>query len=1299
MTVFRFALSTFVLLFAMATTAVADHPVEIEQELRIVWGGTKARPYLGTIAISEGTMTLHRNLSMQDNAIGVVLQTDSRTIGLQQQSPTNFGGCDVIVKASNSARIQVVLSNPAGDIVVEKTVNLIDVQQKSWIETTDEDGGRIAIERLAHDRLRVDNRQRTSTIYDCNSIWTPQVSGYRTGLSEGEYQLLAAWSNARNNFVANVQVVVDTNGNFPAQQLQIRMPSIEGDHRLELSLTRKSLLSAISGVKPLLSRSVEVVAFDPTASPPTVMQWKPLLAIDPAVAIKPEGLSWLTSFTGSITNRAMDVSESLKLPGLDLTEQLNRLVPFSKAAANYAATTISGNVSVRSFESPNSELQQTNSQRAAVLSPDSWISLPLSGLQPNKPHRLRIQIPLDQPSSLNISVRDGGADRDTLLEPQSSVEIKEVEHSPLGGSTTHEMVFWPRSESIVLMLASASRSRAASVGKILLETGELGNVPAQTTIKSGRQVALYVDQPLLVECYGAPREKDPQSGRYYETWKTWQAIAERLTLHLQLAKANTLVLSGSSGGNSLVQLDSLSQQNRLNKCLFFTDCRSPDGHDFIELLLRHFDRAGYTLILEADFPIAEQFRIKLGDDSDVEQIDLLKGTKRMIVSGDTTASTRLNPLNRKVQAALTEPVKEITQRYASHSSFGGLSLRLDSNSQFLFAGDRWGYNDQLIRQFATDNGLNIPEDPQQRLQLFTGPARSRFVNWRAQQISEFFAKLVKTIQASDRNTQLYINLVRLTDRTPNESDFVEPELSARNPQQVLLSYGVDVEALSKINGLTIAQGTVLHAKRLPTANDWLRGAAAEAKPNPSIAPRAMLVTHQPRALKLSVLEPDRVRTAKSELWIYPDGTRQGDQARRILLEQLWKSDPLLLGFGGWHPVWTGEPRVISLLETFKTLPPVPLNDVDLLPADSPIRMRYGIDQEKGYLSLVNLSPWDVTVQLHTSAPMSSVVSTSSELPAPQATPGGFNLQIPAYELLVFSAKDPSELQVKDVRYQIAQQSIESTAQRLQKLEGLLAQSADPGQQEVLFTVGGTFEQWTSANKPVGWKVSTLPMTTIQRASEFPHSGSHSILMENRGAEPVTAWIQSTPIELPETGRLTLRAWLRASAADKSPPKVRLGLIGRTLTGERYQRSITYGGNQKDGGRVLSNDWGRSPAELHVADVPVDDLVELQVAVDLIGEGRIWVDDVEVVQSWLHPDERNYLRGQVLVVKQKLANNSPFAADRLLSSPWSEYLFELDSTRTMSHPMITPHTEDARNWNKSRPTLQQLRESMRGKWNR
>jgi hypothetical protein len=124
--------------------------------------------------------------------------------------------------------------------------------------------------------------------------------------------------------------------------------------------------------------------------------------------------------------------------------------------------------------------------------------------------------------------------------------------------------------------------------------------------------------------------------------------------------------------------------------------------------------------------------------------------------------------------------------------------------------------------------------------------------------------------------------------------------------------------------------------------------------------------------------------------------------------------------------------------------------------------------------------------------------------------------------------------------------------------------------------------------------------------------------------------------------------------------------------------------------------------LHLADVPIDDLVDLQVAIDLIGPGKIWVDDVEVVENWLHPDERNYLRGQLLVAKQKLAENNPWPADKLIHGPWNHYLLDLQANlpttvKSASHP--NRQSESSTSWAGSKSTIQQWRESLLERWRR
>ncbi len=1276
----------------------ADPPPAIAQELRVVWGGSTPRAYQGAILIEDGSIRIVRNLSMQENALGGIVQKDTRTIDFNSAAPTTFGGLDVLIQAKVTSKIRIRLRDSLTDKQVERVVNVIDLQQKSWIESVDEVGSRVAIERQVYDRLRVESTANTSGIFECNSVWNPTVHGYRTGIQPGDYQLVGSWAGKGGQPVIDVPIQIDSQGNFAPLRPEIKIPSSEGAFRLELSIVKNNLMSTLSGSKPLLTRGVDLVAFNPDAPVPAIASWHAVMALDTAAAIKPEGLSWVTSFTGSLASRALEMPETLGLPSLDLTEQINRLVPFSKSVTNFGSISKGGQLSVRDYQ----VVGANSAQRTSVISPSSWISLPVNGLQVGKAHRLRIQIPIDHPSCISVSIRDSSGDAgENLLDPQTCVEVKEEDCLP-GGTITHDFVFWPKSDSASVLVASGNRSKSALVGKILVESAEMTSQPANPIVSPvKRDVAIYLDQPLLVDCFSAPREKDPGNGRWLESWKTWQAVAERIVLQMQLAGANTLVLSGISGGNSIVPQKSAMQLHRLDKGTFFSDGRSPEMHDFVDLLLYHFDRAGLQLILEVEPPASAQINalggVKL---EDLAQVDLLQLDSQSN-SRETPGSLRLNPLARKVEQANFEPLREVVQRYNRHQAFAGLSLRLNPSSPFLFVGDRWGYNDELLKQFAAENNVVIPNDSKQKARLLSGPARFRFISWRAKQLTHAYAKMAQSLASDNSKFKLHLNVTHLLNRAASETDFIDAELISRSPQQLLQGYGIDLESLGSYRHLAITQGVVRQAKQLLSSSEWFRYAAADTSdPSFAAASHSLFVTHQPKSMKL-VAETEKSRTGDS--WIYPDAARTGKSAKRILLEQIWKQDPTLIAVGGWHPVWSLDAENQRLFESMRDLPPVVMPDLNVLPTDAPIKIRTVVHQDQAYLYLINLSHWEATVQLLTAkSPTNIDVLASSQANMVEQTGTGLSIRVPACELVALKATDVKCLEVRSATYQLPDSSLDATLRRLEQFEALLAHAADPGRQEVLFGMGGSFEQWNESNKPAGWNVSTLPNTMIQRAAELPHSGNYSILVENRNSEPATAWIQSAPIELPETGRLTLRAWLRTSAADQAQPQVRLGVVGRLANGGRYQRSIIYGNGQKDPGRALSIDWGRRPAELHVADIPVEDLIELQVAIDLIGPGRIWVDDVEVVQSWLHPDERNYLRGQMLVVKEKLNAKSPFAADRLLHSPWSDYLFELGTKlgNPQGQSLAVPGSEENRaDWNKTKPTLQQLRDSMLQRWTR
>ncbi|MCA9134787.1 MAG: hypothetical protein KDA45_16580, partial [Planctomycetales bacterium] len=310
-----------------------------------------------------------------------------------------------------------------------------------------------------------------------------------------------------------------------------------------------------------------------------------------------------------------------------------------------------------------------------------------------------------------------------------------------------------------------------------------------------------------------------------------------------------------------------------------------------------------------------------------------------------------------------------------------------------------------------------------------------------------------------------------------------------------------------------------------------------------------------------------------------------------------------------------------------------------------------------------------------------------------------------YDVVALEISDP-RVTLTQLQHAPVEATLRNIADQLAELEELVSQAADPTQQKLLANLDGDFERWDDNGAPVGWSVSSLPQVHIGRSIDLPHSGKFSLLIENR-SKSSAAWIQSRPVAPPRTGRLAVQAWLRAPAVSE-PLLVRLSLIGRTRTGQRFERSALLGG-RNDSSAPIAIDWGRKPLTLYVGDIPTEETVELVVSIELIGPGKVWVDDVQIFESLLQPDERNHLRGQLLVANQKLAESNAYPAEKLLDSHWGQYLLRYGplmkpegkvaqgapaAVATPSRP-VGPQSS----WSESPSVLRQLRESLRDRWRR
>jgi hypothetical protein len=141
------------------------------------------------------------------------------------------------------------------------------------------------------------------------------------------------------------------------------------------------------------------------------------------------------------------------------------------------------------------------------------------------------------------------------------------------------------------------------------------------------------------------------------------------------------------------------------------------------------------------------------------------------------------------------------------------------------------------------------------------------------------------------------------------------------------------------------------------------------------------------------------------------------------------------------------------------------------------------------------------------------------------------------------------------------------------------------------------------------------------------------------------------------------------AADpRQQPQLRLGIEGRHGGEVFYQFGEIGITSQGLPARArLTADWVRMPVAL--TEVPVEGLKDIRVAIDLMGPGEVWIDDIEVFD--LHFDEQEWIE-LVKIAGSAHANragNKLAASHRLLTGYWPSFL-------ERHVPLPEPRTEAA-----------------------
>src|SRR5262249_32645082 len=83
---------------------------QFDLRVRIAWGGGEARPWQGTIRLSEGTLSHATPLGLEADAPGSMLLEDNGSLRVYPRTPRTYDGCDLHIRAPAGAKLVVDLS-------------------------------------------------------------------------------------------------------------------------------------------------------------------------------------------------------------------------------------------------------------------------------------------------------------------------------------------------------------------------------------------------------------------------------------------------------------------------------------------------------------------------------------------------------------------------------------------------------------------------------------------------------------------------------------------------------------------------------------------------------------------------------------------------------------------------------------------------------------------------------------------------------------------------------------------------------------------------------------------------------------------------------------------------------------------------------------------------------------------------------------------------------------------------------------------------------------------------------------
>jgi hypothetical protein len=637
-------------------------------------------------------------------------------------------------------------------------------------------------------------------------------------------------------------------------------------------------------------------------------------------------------------------------------------------------------------------------------------------------------------------------------------------------------------------------------------------------------------------------------------------------------------------------------------------------------------------------------------------------------------------------------ILEAAERYADHPSLAGVAIQISGDGYAQLPDDACGLDDVTLRRFANECRLKLPEEdpehPTRRWEWVQREVRPQWLRWRAQQVTAFYHAMADDLQAVHPHLQLWLcPLEALQSR--RLASRVRPTLPPQERVgEGLLQIGLDAEKLAKVPGLTLIRSRSVEPSTLAGSNplhaEWNASGSLDRQASLFAAPAVSLLG-EPLPLRLEAF--DKVSPfgpQNTHTFLMSHLSPVGPEARKRFIRSLAATDAHSLLDGGQMLTLGQEDSTRELLERFREIPaerfetvPPPGDDA----RTQPVTLRRWSDEEATWFYLVNDSPWplivDIDLDSQAALTLKNLGADGRQVKLPAAAGRvHWKIRLNPYDLAA-ARVSAANVTVQDWRTQVdpavdasLRESIRET-----RLRANLLRSPTPldslANASFEATPLGTREQAVIPS----WSSATGPGISVGLDRRVTKEGGASLHVVSRpparGEAAPVIWIRSEPIPTPATGRLAISVWLKTLDA-KRQPKLRLAIEGK-LDGQPYYRRANVGASE-DGRptQPLKEDW--SPFVFPVDDLPTQGLTDLQIGFDLMDEGDLWIDHVQVFDLWFQEIERDSLLKSIALADFQVQEGKVSDSLHFAESYWPQFLrrhVPLDAARVATVPRPAP----------------------------